>query len=384
MPHLKALRERAIVVSCGTSIGILLKNGIRPDLHCEIERGELVHELLSKVHDEYGFEGITLIASTTVDPRVSSLFEKSWFFVRGGLSPACVLMQSVGILPFVDPLCCNGAFASVAAMGFRNIWLIGLDLGQKEEGRHHARDSVYYRPEHANLDEDYRRRFNRIVPGNFGGEVRTFWAFDLGRRMLANAQRYYRTVLVNCSDGASIEGAQPKVAAAVVLPAPVMPRATVLARIEDRLRHVEAGQLLDAAELQPHIDGCDIFIDALNEMLDAWLETGNGFFELEERLDAVTQEKMAEVRGFHTMARGSVVAMLRLGAFFASRITGESERLAYRAHFAFCYRRHCASMAEAAKALLSSLDAPAPEAAEGEAGTVRRSGMITTSGLTSP
>ena len=49
MPHLKALRERAIVVSCGTSIGILLKNGIRPDLHCEIERGELVHELLAKV-----------------------------------------------------------------------------------------------------------------------------------------------------------------------------------------------------------------------------------------------------------------------------------------------------------------------------------------------
>ena len=127
-------------------------------------------------------------------------------------------MQSVGILPFVDPLCCNAAFASVAAMGFRNIWLIGLDLGQKEEGRHHARDFVYYRPEHADLDEDYRRRFNRIVPGNFGGEVRTFWAFDLGRRMLANAQRHYRTALVNCSDGASIEGAQPKVAASVALP----------------------------------------------------------------------------------------------------------------------------------------------------------------------
>ena len=80
---------------------------------------------------------------------------------------------------------------------------------------------------------------------------------------------------------------------------------------------------------------------------------------------------MADVRGFHTMARGSVVAMLRLGAFFASRITGGRERLAYRAHFAECYRRHCAAMAEEAKTLLSSLDVPAADVAGGGAGSAR-------------
>lgn len=79
----------------------------------------------------------------------------------------------------------------MAALGFRNIWLLELDLAQKEEGRHHATNSVYYQPENKEWDDIYRSRFDRIVPGNFGGEVRTFWAFDAGRHGIAAACRFF-------------------------------------------------------------------------------------------------------------------------------------------------------------------------------------------------
>jgi Glycosyltransferase Maf N-terminal domain/6-hydroxymethylpterin diphosphokinase MptE-like len=356
LPRLRQLRDRAIVVSCGTAIGVLLKNGIRPDLHCEIERGELVHTLLSQVRDTYGFEGITLVASTTVDPRVPSLFEKTWCFVRAGLSPAVILTDGIPALPFVDPLCCNAAFATVAALGFRNIWLFGLDLAQKEEGRHHAKDSVYYEPSNAAIDEDYRRRFNRVVAGNFGGTVRTFWAFDSGRYMLGKAQRHFRTNLVNCSDGASIDGARAKVATAVALPAVPTGRDAVLAHVESGLRAVAGEELLTALDLQPHIQGCEDYLQVLDEVLQAWLHTDDGFFDLEERLVAAVRDKLDAFRGFHSMSRGSVIAMLRLGAFFGSRIADRPEYMAYREHFVVCYRTHCAAIAAKVRDLLSSLE----------------------------
>lgn len=357
MPYLQSLRDRAIIVSCGTSIGILLKNGIRPDLHVEIERGALVYELLAKVRDTYGFEGITLIASSTVDPRVPSLFDDAWFFIRGGLSPSAVLMRGFQDLRMVDPLCCNAAFASVAALGFRNIWLFGLDLAQKEDGCHHARDSVYYQPEHKKWDDDYRRRFDRIVPGNFGGEVRTFWAFDSGRYSLAKAQQYYGVSAVNCSDGAVIVGAQPKVAAAVTLPPPALPREAVLERLAGTLTTVETADLLDKADLDDVLDQASAYLACVDRVVEEWLASEEEFFELETRLvDAICGEHFEEFKRFHVIVRGSLMAMVRLGAFFGTRIAGVEQRRRYQRHFAACFRARCAEMEDITRDLLASLD----------------------------
>lgn len=355
LSHLRALRDRAIVVSCGTSIGILLKNGIRPDLHCEIERGETVHMLLAGIREEYGFEGISLIASTTVDPRIPPLFDKTWCYVRAGLSPARVLTPGVPPLTFADPLCCNAAFAAMTALGFRNIWLFGLDLATRDVARHHAADSLYYKPENAELEKAYLQKWDRVVPGNFGGEVRTFWAFDFGRYMLGLSQRQVRANLINCSDGARIDGAIPKMAAAVTLPASG-DRRVALARGESTMRFAEAGELLAETDLQSHIDGCDAYLAMLDDVLADWLACEESFFDLEERLVTAIRAQPDRIAGFHRMARGSVAGMLRLGAFFASRIDHAETRHAFRAHFAATWRRLCGEMADDARAFLRSLD----------------------------
>jgi len=356
LPIIRRLRDRVIVISCGTALGILLKNGIRPDLHCEVERGELVYTLLSGVHDEYGFDGITLIASTTIDDRVSELFDKRWYFFRAGLSSTTLLKSEGTPLYGADPLVCNTAFSAAAYLGFTQIYLFGVDLAQKKGGRHHARDSVYFKEEHTDLDEMYVERFNREVPGNFGGTVETFWLFDLGRQMLSRVQQDRRTNLVNCSDGAKIYGAKPKVAASITLPDILPGREDVLARVEAQLPAFEAGEMLRKVDFDAHIQGCEDFVEAFDEFLQTTLREDDSFVKMEARLLEFVNERRPDFRGFFSLALSSIVSMLRLGSFFGSRISDEAKRRAFFEHFIGCYRERCIEMTEISKDLLSSVD----------------------------
>jgi hypothetical protein len=356
LPVIRRWREHVLLVSCGTTLGILLKNGLRPDIHVELERGALVFDLLAAVHQEHGFAGITLLASTTVDPRIGALFDKRWFYFRAGLSPAVLFRNGVAPLHGADPLCCNAAFSAIAALGFREIYFFGLDLAQKETGRHHAADSLYYEAEHADLDEIYRKRFNRPVPGNFGGTVETFWAFDSGRQMLSRVQRIYRAALFNCSDGARIDGAKPKVGASVRFVGGAPRRAMVLHKVEAQLRAFAAGALLDAADLVGHGRGCAAFAPAFSEMIAQARETDAGFVDFEARLHAFAADRREDFSGFFSLALSSLVSMLRLAAFFASRIPDPAERRAFFAHFLDGYLERATHLAAEAQTLLQSLD----------------------------
>ncbi len=79
LPYIKKWRDRAIVCSCGTSLGILLKNGIRPDLHVENENTLPLVKNLQNFRDTYGLDGIRLVCTTTLRPEASGLFDQRWF-----------------------------------------------------------------------------------------------------------------------------------------------------------------------------------------------------------------------------------------------------------------------------------------------------------------
>ena len=87
LAHLKRLRDRAVVVSCGTALPLLLANGVRPDFHCEMERVPLVPTLLKEAQGAHGFDGITLIAAATTHPEACALFEHVWLYHRAAPQP---------------------------------------------------------------------------------------------------------------------------------------------------------------------------------------------------------------------------------------------------------------------------------------------------------
>ncbi|WP_413701355.1 hypothetical protein ACLKMH_06680 [Psychromonas sp. KJ10-10] len=82
-------------------------------------------------------------------------------------------------------------------MGFKEIYLFGLDYGFKSEEDHHAKGSVYQEMEGFKMTGDFK------VPANFEGEVYTRRVFDSSRGVLEMLLEQNPTIkCFNASDGA--------------------------------------------------------------------------------------------------------------------------------------------------------------------------------------
>jgi hypothetical protein len=77
---LHRIRDKVIVFSAGTSLRPLLRQGIAPDFHCELENGPQVVEVLEEARRHGDLAQVRLIASSTVDPRVPGMFGETILF----------------------------------------------------------------------------------------------------------------------------------------------------------------------------------------------------------------------------------------------------------------------------------------------------------------
>ncbi len=362
LPHIKKWRDRIIVFSCGTSLGLLLKNGIVPDLHVENENTPQLVNNLREFHTEYGFKGITLVASTTVNPEVSGLFDKKWFYFRSHLSSAFLLNNAVQPLIGAAPLVANGAFAAISTLGFKNIYLIGVDCGRHPDDGHHSKDAVYYQEDYDNYLEGeslelLETEFTRVVPGNFGGEVLTTWYLDMSRVSLSGLRRLSDVNLYNCGEGARIDGAQPKAVAAIELSYPPGRQGEVLAKVEEQMKAYEPDAFLDPIDISSLAEACDDFKESFSALLEQALAEDKGFWEFERRLDAFRKDKMFALKGVLTVIGGTYTSMVRLGAFGGNRIGDEKKRLEYLRFFIKRYGELSLWMADEIKVMLLEMAA---------------------------
>lgn len=263
LPYIRKWRDRAVVISCGTALRPLLKNGVRPDIHCEVERVEAVATSTAQCRDEFGLDGIVLMASTTVDPRAVAIFDERWLFFRHGLTPSFLMTASTPPLSLADPLGVNAATAGAIALGLRCVYLFGVDLSIDDPAAHHAKDSIYYQPGNEHLDAGFRAGDSHAVPGNFGGEVHTLWAYDMGRHNLGHVQRDTGAALFNCGRGARISGAVPKAASAIDLSQAAPGGAAAVRALAQSLRAVEPNAWPGLAGMADHATGCREFGNGL-------------------------------------------------------------------------------------------------------------------------
>lgn len=322
----KKWREHAIVFSCGTALQVLLSNGIVPDYHCELENGEQVVGVLEHVRSRYSFDGIRLIASATVDPAVPGLFDRTILFLRDAVSPTTILRTQYDYLQGVAPTVSNTATAAALFMGFRQIYLFGVDCGSRQAEVDHSERAPYTTMNLA------RPTFTMSIPGNFGGTVRTHWVFDLTRHMLGVAQRAFRARIYNCSDGARIQGTVPKVPQAVRLAGPVLDRAAVTAAIDDDMPFFDApGAYFADFDLDGLLDACDEVERRVRAML--------ADMRAEDRdMAAVTSRVARTMRGMEPELKvsaimcASTITLTKIAAFFVTRVPpGEAREEVFRA-----------------------------------------------------
>lgn len=268
LDYIAANADKAVIMACGTGLGPLLRRGIRPDFYVELENLPQSYVFLESVLEKYSLEGITLIGTTTIDPRIAPLFDRVVYFLRDGLASSPVFcIDKETDLPWVNPTVGNTGLAYGLGAGFREFYLFGIDMGAKDPKNHHAKDTPYM-----NGVLPFENPMKDKLPGNFGGVVYADtvfrWAHDSFEKVIDAKRMGHR--FYNCSDGAMIKGAIPKMASSLKLPERAEPKAAAVERILARYRPYGRDTLARVWQPDAHFAENEAFRDELLGYCQGW------------------------------------------------------------------------------------------------------------------
>lgn len=257
--------DNAVIFSCGSALGPLMDAGIRPDFQMELENIDVMR-VMQYAAEKHDLSGICLVASSTVEREIKDFFSEVVYYFRPALCPYPVFSNNpLNCLAHPDPTVVNVGLSFAQEMGFLEFYLFGTDLGQKDSDQHHAKSSFHY-SDKAKKDE-VLQVFNIEVPANFGGKAMTssglFWALDTLQRAIlytGNRGRYY-----NCSNGARINRAIPKLSRTLNLEEPAISRSDTVRKIVESFPEMTAEDFSELWQPEKMIEAID---DLLDELID--------------------------------------------------------------------------------------------------------------------
>ena len=362
--HIKKLRERAVVFSCGTGLRVCLGNGIVPDFHCEIENGPYVFDVLSAVRSQFDFKGITLVAPTSVDPKVPTLFDDTILFFRDAISGSRILTDHANELYLAVPTVSNCAFRTALSMGFGTLYLFGVDCGAKDVSQQHSKQSVYF---HADMFKaEPRTDMTYTFRGNFGGLVKSNWILMFTRMMIAEACRIFRPKAFNCSDGAEIRNTTPKVAAAIKLPELTRSRREIKAAVLNHLRFCQPKDMLAHVSFKHLKAEVERYRKDGLAAIDKAASDEKNFIGFWRNLDKLFKDRTDDYAQIPSMIDCSLKSMPKVGMFLIHRLADKAMRQELYDAFLEEYRSifiwMCDNVTERLDQLVRDYDlAPAPE-----------------------
>lgn len=223
-------KDKAIIISCGSAISALHKVGIKPDIHVETERTKIVYDFLINLNDPDYLRDVLFLSTDVIHPDCASLFNRSALAFKLSEPGAALYhnyfphLNACAALGGVNPLVGNIGVSAPIHLGFKNLYLFGLDNGYKHKGHHHSKLSSYYNNEESAgaLGEMMYGDSLWQREGNFGGTIISNAMFDTSRRVIEQVLAANEDVrCFNCSDGAKIERARALPSAEISLSMPV-------------------------------------------------------------------------------------------------------------------------------------------------------------------
>lgn len=212
---IKQWQDQAVIVSCGTSLQVLKKNGITPDFHAEIEQNRTTFDWAARIGDFDYLKSVSLISCNGIHPDTCDLYKEVLIAFKEGESSTVSTLKVVGeqnyeTLKFSFPTVTNFALNFFIKLGFKQLYLLGVDLGFADNGKHHSTQSGYYDGQGKPL-YDYAEKNNTslVVPGNFRTTVFTKQEFKIAKMVMEQSLASARVECYNTSDGAKIAGSLP-------------------------------------------------------------------------------------------------------------------------------------------------------------------------------
>lgn len=356
---LHRIRDQVVLFSAGTALRPLLRNGIVPDFHCELENGKGVYDVLMEASQFGDLSQIALIASATVDPQVPTLFGRTIFYFRNSVSSTQIFCRKHREIYGTGPTCVNMALVTTAIMGFTDYVFFGTDCGTHPGSVRHAKGTVYSDVIAYELANQPTRSGFR-VDGNFGGSIITDIVYDACRIMLVDTIRYYGLRVLNCSDGAAIPGARPCVPEALKLSGPPIDRDVLVAALDRGTLPYAAGELLREADIGAIRQHAEAMFADLDKLLADLGEGEADFAAVYDRVMAFVRD--AKDRYLHTelIISGSLQALPRIAMFYGFRLESETGRRELFDLFIAEFRAIAKSMTENIEALFDRLVTHAP------------------------
>ena len=325
---IKQNRHKAVVFSCGTGLGALLKNGIFPDFHCELENvpGSYIH--LQKLRDRYGpLDRITLIGSNTVHPKLLDIFDRPILFFRDSVSSTSLWApDQVGIYG-ASPTVTNVGIRSALLLGFRQIYLFGVDLGTRDIAKRHSAQSIYETDKDwADSYEDRDRKWNIPMPANFGGKAHTNDILQWARMLMIHSLDPFPTAKIfNCSDGVKITGTIPKLPRIVKLDTPPSRVQQVIRQVKDSMQFIESPNSITVISIDEVVGEFESWASEVVALIDRSVADGvtfTGFYAGMVPLLRPAGERKYQ-RVIRSVYVGTLMMIFQIGYFFWHRTPNE-------------------------------------------------------------
>ncbi|MCV6607345.1 MAG: DUF115 domain-containing protein [Campylobacterales bacterium] len=198
LPFLKENQDNLIILSSGTALSPLKKNGIEPDFQVEIERMDHVKAWL----EDAGLEKTPLIGADIIHETTLDTSKETYLFIRTAAAAQEIYSPKFS-LDMANPLVGNAGTA--LALNFsKEVYLCGLDMGFKEDSKQHAKGSKY---------DDMDDKSVEKIPtrGNLSTNIYTNSLFSLSKISMEYLIHNEKDCQVfNLSDGAYVNGTIPK------------------------------------------------------------------------------------------------------------------------------------------------------------------------------
>ena len=152
LPFLRKVQDKVFIFACGTALETLYNAGIRPHFYGCTERLKVVSEHLSIIPDQDFVSERVLVAGDVVHPDVTKMFKHTAIFGKADenffwLAAAKLYDQFRHVAPvsLMNPLVGNLGVSAITQMGFKNVYLFGVDNGTKRKDlMTHPDENLFY------------------------------------------------------------------------------------------------------------------------------------------------------------------------------------------------------------------------------------------------
>lgn len=328
---LKSLAEKTLIFSCGTALAALLKYGVVPDVHIELESDFRTYQVQTQNEDLELLKQVRLLGAAQLCPGLFGLFGDTRLFFKAESPLSEMFGDCDERIVDAAPTCTNAALAIAHHYGFNRVYLFGLDYGFPDSSQHHAKGTLYYdERSNARVSRKLAEETIEIEAASGGSIMSTTFLYTSKRRTeniiisLARQSEVY-----NFSDGAKIERAAwvERGKAGEFVKAHAPNRQTIIERLFDSER-----QEITKTEIEQQVRNLGAFIRDLSQKVSVLLQSvpmtdlaqlTTVCFQINQHLH---EKVLPKSSAYYYFSRGSIWHFLHAGYSHAYALAEVTQR----------------------------------------------------------